>query len=139
MSQFAGTVIAEPTGSAVVSAERGALWVKIHSAGVTAHGSVPETGVNAIQYLIETLEKIRKGFNPQSVHPTLGKTTMKEKEREIPFTSIRDVIYTPATVSRMARQFRVSSRSGVAQAAGSWGIRLWKAVTAQLERPTASS
>ena len=25
---------------------------------------------------IETLEKIRKGFNPQSVHPTLGKTTM---------------------------------------------------------------
>ena len=27
---------------------------------------------------------------------------MKEKEREIPFTSIRDVIYTPATVSRMA-------------------------------------
>ena len=76
MSQFAGTVIAEPTGSAVVSAERGALWVKIHSAGVTAHGSVPETGVNAIQYLIETLEKIRKGFNPQSVHPTLGKTTM---------------------------------------------------------------
>ena len=32
----------------------------------------------------------------------LGKTKMKEKEREIPFTSIRDVIYTPATVSRTA-------------------------------------
>ena len=32
----------------------------------------------------------------------LGKTKMKEKEREIPFTSIRDVIHTPATVSRMA-------------------------------------
>ena len=76
MAQFSGTVIAEPTGSVVVSAERGALWVKIHSIGVTAHGSVPHTGVNAIQYLIETLEKIRKGFNPQSVHPTLGKTTM---------------------------------------------------------------
>ncbi|HIV87112.1 MAG TPA: M20 family metallopeptidase [Candidatus Pygmaiobacter gallistercoris] len=76
MSQFSGTVIAEPTGSIVVSAERGALWVKIHSAGVTAHGSVPETGVNAIQYLIETLEKIRKGFAPKTVHPTLGKTTM---------------------------------------------------------------
>ena len=76
MTQFSGTVIAEPTGSVVVSAERGALWVKIHSIGVTAHGSVPHTGVNAIQYLIETLEKIRKGFNPQSVHPTLGKTTM---------------------------------------------------------------
>lgn len=76
MAQFSGTVIAEPTGSIVVSAERGALWVKIHSAGVTAHGSVPETGVNAIQYLIETLEKIRKGFAPKTVHPTLGKTTM---------------------------------------------------------------
>ena len=43
-----------------------------------------------------------------------------------------------STISRMARQFRVSSRSGVAHAAGSWGTRLWKAVTAQLGRPTAS-
>ena len=43
-----------------------------------------------------------------------------------------------STVSRMARQFRVSSCSGVAHAAGSWGTRLWKAVTVQLEMPTAS-
>ena len=39
---------------------------------------------------------------PVKVSAILGKTKMKEKEREIPFTSIRDVIYTPATVSRMA-------------------------------------
>ena len=32
----------------------------------------------------------------------LGKTRMKEKERTIPFTSIRDVVYTPATPVRMA-------------------------------------
>lgn len=32
----------------------------------------------------------------------LGKTRMKEKERTIPFTSIRDVVYTPATPMRMA-------------------------------------
>lgn len=32
----------------------------------------------------------------------LGKTRMKEKERVIPFTSIRDVVYTPATPMRMA-------------------------------------
>lgn len=32
----------------------------------------------------------------------LGKTKMKEKERVIPFTSIKDVIYTPPTASRMA-------------------------------------
>lgn len=31
-----------------------------------------------------------------------GKTRMKEKERVIPFTSIKDVIYTPPTPSRMA-------------------------------------
>ena len=76
MSKFSASIIAEPTGSEVVSAEKGMLWVKIHSAGVTAHGSVPETGINAIQYLMETVQKIKADFNPQSVHPTLGKSTM---------------------------------------------------------------
>ncbi len=32
----------------------------------------------------------------------LGKTKLKEKERTIPFTSVKDVIYTPPTASRMA-------------------------------------
>lgn len=32
----------------------------------------------------------------------LGKTKMKEKERVIPFTSIKDVIYTPPTPMRLA-------------------------------------
>lgn len=32
----------------------------------------------------------------------LGKTKMKEKERVIPFTSIKDVVYTPPTPMRMA-------------------------------------
>lgn len=32
----------------------------------------------------------------------LGKTKLKEKERIIPFTSVKDVIYTPPTASRMA-------------------------------------
>ena len=76
MSRFMASVIAEPTGSAVVSAEKGMLWVKIISKGVTAHGSVPETGVNAIENLMAVIELIKKGFNPQSVHPTLGRTTM---------------------------------------------------------------
>ena len=43
-----------------------------------------------------------------------------------------------STVSCDAKQFKVSSRPGAAHAAGSWCTRLWKAVTAQLERPTAS-
>ena len=32
----------------------------------------------------------------------LGKTKLPEKERVIPFTDVKDVIYTPATPSRMA-------------------------------------
>lgn len=32
----------------------------------------------------------------------LGKTKMKEKERVIPFSSIKDVVYTPPTAMRMA-------------------------------------
>lgn len=64
----------------------------------------------------EQVRKIRKGmifwlpggssrldvYLDYCVIRCLGKTRMKEKERVIPFTSIKDVIYTPPTASRHA-------------------------------------
>ena len=64
----------------------------------------------------EQIQKIRKGmifwlpggssrldvYLDYCVIRCLGKTRMKEKERVIPFSSIKDVIYTPATNSRHA-------------------------------------
>jgi len=68
-------VIPEPSGNAVYTAEKGCFWLKIVTHGKTAHGSMPEHGLNAIQMmttLIDRLEKIDVQFEK---HPLLGKFT----------------------------------------------------------------
>jgi succinyl-diaminopimelate desuccinylase len=41
-------VVAEPTGNQVLVGHKGALWLEAVTTGVTAHGSMPEKGVNAV-------------------------------------------------------------------------------------------
>jgi succinyl-diaminopimelate desuccinylase len=41
-------VVGEPTGNRPVIGHKGALWLKARTSGVTAHGSMPEMGVNAV-------------------------------------------------------------------------------------------
>ena len=54
-----GIVIAEPTGLRLVTAHRGALWLKIETFGKTAHTSMPHLGVNAIYSMVKIVEKLR--------------------------------------------------------------------------------
>jgi len=41
-------IVAEPTGNATVVGHKGALWLQARIRGVTAHGSMPEKGSNAV-------------------------------------------------------------------------------------------
>ncbi|AYD39682.1 M20 family peptidase [Clostridium fermenticellae] len=41
-------IIGEPTNNKIVVAHKGALWIEIISYGKTAHGSMPDQGINAI-------------------------------------------------------------------------------------------
>jgi succinyl-diaminopimelate desuccinylase len=41
-------VVGEPTGNRPVIGHKGALWLQARTRGVTAHGSMPEMGVNAV-------------------------------------------------------------------------------------------
>ncbi len=41
-------VVGEPTGNAPVIGHKGALWLRARTRGVTAHGSMPQLGVNAV-------------------------------------------------------------------------------------------
>jgi len=41
-------VVAEPTGNQPLVGHKGALWLEAVTTGVTAHGSMPEKGVNAV-------------------------------------------------------------------------------------------
>ncbi|SFS80521.1 M20 family metallopeptidase [Marininema halotolerans] len=56
-----GMVIGEPTGEKIAIGHKGALWLEVSTRGRTAHGSMPEQGVNAIThllYLAQILEKM---------------------------------------------------------------------------------
>jgi len=71
-----GIVVAEPTGNAACVGHRGALWLEACTSGVTAHGSMPARGVNAVYKAARAalmLERYEFGAAP---HPVLGQPTL---------------------------------------------------------------
>lgn len=69
-------VVAEPTDNRPLVGHKGVLWVRARFAGVTAHGSMPERGVNAIYKAaraVSALEGFSFGVTP---HPVLGAPTL---------------------------------------------------------------
>jgi succinyl-diaminopimelate desuccinylase len=69
-------VVAEPTCNYPFVGHKGALWLRARASGVTAHGSMPERGVNAIYKAARAalrLEQFRFGVPP---HPVLGAPTL---------------------------------------------------------------
>jgi succinyl-diaminopimelate desuccinylase len=48
LGRVGALVVAEPTGNRALVGHKGALWLEAETTGVTAHGSMPEKGVNAI-------------------------------------------------------------------------------------------
>ena len=48
LGSAAAMIVGEPTGNVPVLGHKGALWLRARTRGVTAHGSMPEKGVNAV-------------------------------------------------------------------------------------------
>ncbi|WAG68001.1 ArgE/DapE family deacylase [Clostridium estertheticum] len=75
-------VIAEPSGGEIFVTHKGALWLEVISYGKTAHGSMPEHGINAIDnmnYFINTLhDKFKFKYREDSLlgGPTLNIATI---------------------------------------------------------------
>jgi len=67
-----GIVIAEPTNFEVITAHRGLLWLEIITKGKTAHGSMPQHGVNAINSMRKFLDKLDTFQLSKEIHPQLG-------------------------------------------------------------------
>ncbi|MFP4627306.1 MAG: M20 family metallopeptidase [Natronomonas sp.] len=62
-------VIGEPTCEqgrhSVTVADRGSIWLTLEATGVSAHGSRPMLGTNAIDRLYAGIETLRRRFGPQ--------------------------------------------------------------------------
>ncbi len=75
-------VVGEPTGGLPLVGHKGALWLEARTRGVTAHGSMPERGVNAIYRaarVVTALEGLRFDVPPDSLlgRPTLNVGTIR--------------------------------------------------------------
>ena len=69
-------VVAEPTGNYPYVGHKGLAWFEIETFGVTAHGSMPEVGDNAIVKMAKVIGDL-DGFRfPVESHPVMGKPTM---------------------------------------------------------------
>lgn len=69
-------VVAEPTANRPFAGHKGVMWLEAEAQGVTAHGSMPEKGVNAVYKAaraVAALENFDFGVAP---HPVLGKPTL---------------------------------------------------------------
>jgi succinyl-diaminopimelate desuccinylase len=69
-------VIGEPTNLEVYIAEKGAFWLEITTYGKTAHGSMPDLGINAVMHMTTALHALTRLSLPFQPHPLFDKPTM---------------------------------------------------------------
>ncbi|WP_410012608.1 M20 family metallopeptidase [Sodalis sp. C49] len=68
-------IVGEPTANYPVIGHKGALWLRCETRGKTAHGAMPELGINAIYLAAEAIGKIRH-FTPGAPHPLMKQPTL---------------------------------------------------------------
>ncbi len=69
-------VVAEPTANYPYVGHKGLAWFEIETTGVTAHGSMPEVGENAIVKMADVIRDL-EGFRfPVDAHPVMGSPTL---------------------------------------------------------------
>jgi succinyl-diaminopimelate desuccinylase len=69
-------VVGEPTGNRVLAGHKGALWLRACCRGVTAHGSTPHLGDNAI-FKAARAALAAEGFQFNvAAHPVMGRPTL---------------------------------------------------------------
>jgi len=69
-------VVAEPTSNYPFVGHKGALWLKARTTGVTAHGSMPEKGINAVYKAAHALTKLETFRFPNPPHALMGQATL---------------------------------------------------------------
>ena len=69
-------VVAEPTANYPYIGHKGLAWFEIETEGVTAHGSMPEVGDNAILKMARVIGDLESFRFPVDSHDVMGKPTL---------------------------------------------------------------
>jgi len=76
LGKAGAVVVAEPTSNYPFVGHKGALWLKARTNGVTAHGSMPEKGINAVYKAAHALNKLEAFRFPNPPHGLMGQATL---------------------------------------------------------------
>jgi succinyl-diaminopimelate desuccinylase len=76
LGKVGAIVVAEPTGNRPLIGHKGALWLTAETRGVTAHGSMPEKGVNAIYKAARAVAALEQFHFNVARHEILGAPTL---------------------------------------------------------------
>jgi succinyl-diaminopimelate desuccinylase len=69
-------VVAEPTANYPYVGHKGLAWFEVETRGVTAHGSMPEVGENAIVKMAQVIGDLGSFRFPIDSHAVMGKPTL---------------------------------------------------------------
>jgi succinyl-diaminopimelate desuccinylase len=69
-------LVGEPTANYPLVGHKGALWLEARTSGVTAHGSMPERGDNAIYKAVTAVDALRRFDFGVAPHPLMGRPTL---------------------------------------------------------------
>lgn len=76
LGRASALLVAEPTGNQPVIGHKGALWLRARVRGVTAHGSMPERGVNAVVKAARAVLQLADLKFDVAPDPLLGRPTV---------------------------------------------------------------
>ncbi len=76
LGRIGALVVAEPTGNHPLVGHKGALWLEAETKGVTAHGSMPEKGINAIYKAARAVAALQEFDFNMARHDVLGAPTL---------------------------------------------------------------
>ncbi|MGO9487072.1 MAG: M20 family metallopeptidase [Rhodomicrobium sp.] len=69
-------IVGEPTANRLLAGHKGTFWVEGTAKGVTAHGSMPEEGVNAVYKAARAVLALAELDFSAGAHPLLGRPTL---------------------------------------------------------------
>ena len=69
-------VVGEPTANVICVGHKGALWLRGVTRGITAHGSMPQLGDNAIYKAARAIDRLSAYAFTAEPHPALGRPTL---------------------------------------------------------------
>jgi len=75
MANIGAVLVGEPSDGDLLLAHKGAAWVEVTTHGQTAHGSMPNLGINAIMAMNDFLSAFAKQKFSIIPHPVLGMPT----------------------------------------------------------------